>query len=208
MPRRDKISTPNEKGAAKRGPRAERGEAAEQIVRAAREAFAEDGFAGTTLRAIGNRADVDPALVTYYFGDKRGLLEACLVPPSSLVVAIGEAIAAPLNRRGRALADAMLGQWDDPEAGVVLRSIIMTAAHEPLALDRLRTIFTDVILLGVAEGLPEQERMVRAGLVASQLAGVAMVRYVWRVGALAGEPTELVARHLAPTLQRYLTGKI
>lgn len=48
-------------------------------------------------------------------------------------------------------------------------------------MDRLRTIFTEIILVGVSEELPEDERALRAGLVA-----------------------DLVA----PTLQRYLTGKL
>jgi hypothetical protein len=45
------------------GPRDERGVLAARIVAAAREEFAEHGWAGTTLRAVARAADVDPALV-------------------------------------------------------------------------------------------------------------------------------------------------
>jgi hypothetical protein len=46
----------------------------------------------------------------------------------------------------------------------------------------------------IASGLPEDERRLRAGLVASQLLGLAMTRYVWRVGALADLSPEAVSK--------------
>lgn len=54
----------------------------------------------------------------------------------------------------------------------------------------------------------DEERTLRAGLVASQLIGVAMARYVWRVGALAELGRDQVVRYVAPTIQRYLTGRL
>ena len=35
-----------------------------------------------------------------------------------------------------------------------------------------------------------------------------MTRYVWKVGAIAQMPSEDVVRYIAPTMQRYLTGKL
>lgn len=48
----------------------------------------------------------------------------------------------------------------------------------------------------------------RASLASSQMVGLAMTRYVWKVGAIAQMPTEDVVRYVAPNIQRYLTGKI
>lgn len=45
------------------GPRDERGVLAARIAAAARDEFAVHGWAGTTIRAVARRADVDPALV-------------------------------------------------------------------------------------------------------------------------------------------------
>jgi AcrR family transcriptional regulator len=39
-----------------------------RILSAAREEFARDGWAGTTIRAVARAADVDPVLVYHYFG--------------------------------------------------------------------------------------------------------------------------------------------
>ena len=49
-----------------------------QILAAARDALAEDGAAGTTTRAIAERAGVQLSLVHYHFGGKQQLLAAVL----------------------------------------------------------------------------------------------------------------------------------
>ena len=101
----------------------------------------------------------------------------------------------------------MLTQWETPGPAEVLRSIILTAAHEPAAMQRLRGVFTGSLLAAVAGHL-DDERTLRAGLVASQLIGVAMARYVWHVGVLAELDRDQVIRYVAPTIQRYLTGRL
>jgi AcrR family transcriptional regulator len=194
--------------AARRGPKAQRGEVSDQILSAARAQFANNGFAGTTIRSIALAAGVDAALVTYYFGDKARLLEAAIEPPAGFIEAATQAAAAPLARRGRALVDTMLAQWENPASAEILRGAILAAAHEPVAMQRLRQVFGGNILVAVAANLADDERVVRAGLVASQIIGVAMARYVWKVGALAELPPEDVARYVAPTIQRYLSGKL
>src|SRR3989442_4232376 len=49
-----------------------------QILDAARDALAEDGYARTTTRTIAERADVQPSLVHYHLGGKQQLLAAVL----------------------------------------------------------------------------------------------------------------------------------
>ncbi len=194
-----------------RGPREDRGVLSARIVAAARASFAEHGWAGTTMRGVAREAGVDPALVTYYFSDKRGLLAASLEFPESFtrgVAAAQAAQAAPLKRRGRVFMDTMLGLWEDPQSGEILHSTFVTAAHEPLAMERLRETFSASILAAVSESLEGEERYLRASLAASQIIGVAMTRYVWRIGALAELSTEEVARYVAPSVQRYLSGKL
>jgi AcrR family transcriptional regulator len=192
----------------RRGPKAARGEIAERILTAARTAFATRGYAGTTLRDVAAVASVDRALVTYYFASKAGLLEAAIELPEGFIEDAIRASSAPLRHRGRALTENMLTQWETPGQGEVLRSIILTAAHEPAAMQRLRGVFTGSLLAAVAGHLDDDERTLRAGLAASQLIGVAMARYIWRVGALAELDRNQVVRYVAPTIQRYLTGQL
>lgn len=49
-----------------------------QIVRAASETFAEQGYAGGSIRTIAARVGVSPATLLQYFGSKEELLEAVL----------------------------------------------------------------------------------------------------------------------------------
>lgn len=49
-----------------------------QLLRAATEAFAEDGFSGTTVDDIAARSETTKRMVYYYFGSKDGLYMAVL----------------------------------------------------------------------------------------------------------------------------------
>jgi AcrR family transcriptional regulator len=189
----------------RRGPKGPRGEVADRILSAARASFGAVGYAQTTLRAVAATADIDPALVTYYFSGKPGLFEAALEPPEGLRDRVKSAASAPLRERGRALIEAMLAQWEDPDFAAIFRSLILTAAHEPLAMERLREVFTGTLLAAMSETLDGEERALRASLVSSQVIGVAMARYVWRVGAIAELDAKDIARYIAPTIQRYLS---
>ena len=65
--------------AAKADQRVARGDATRnQILEAARDVLAADGYSGTTTRAVAERAGVQLSLVHYHFGGKRGLLAAVL----------------------------------------------------------------------------------------------------------------------------------
>jgi hypothetical protein len=102
----------------------------------------------------------------------------------------------------------MLGLWEDPATGEILHSICLTAAHEPLAMERLMDAFASSVLAVVSDSLEGPERNLRASLTVAQIIGVAMTRYVWGIGALSELPAEEVARYIAPSVQRYLSGKL
>ena len=55
--------------------------------------------------------------------------------------------------------------------------------------------------------LTAAEREARGGLVASQLIGVVMARYVLKVEPLASASPDWLVETIGPTVQRYLTGE-
>jgi AcrR family transcriptional regulator len=55
--------------------------ARDDIIRAARETFAEQGYDGTSLRAVARAARVDAALIHHYFEGKAGLFMAAMALP-------------------------------------------------------------------------------------------------------------------------------
>ncbi|GAA2786749.1 TetR family transcriptional regulator [Kitasatospora aburaviensis] len=191
-----------------RGPRGERGEQADRILAAARRSFATRGYAATSLRAVALEAGVDPGLVHYYFRTKTGLLEAVMQPPEAFGAAVAAAAEQPLEQRGRAFVQACLRLWEDPASAEILRAVILTAAQEPAALQRLRQLFSELVLAVVSHGLPDAERTLRASLISTQVVGMVMNRYIWQVGDIAALPADTVADLLAPTVQHYLAGSL
>jgi AcrR family transcriptional regulator len=198
-------SRPGDGEVPRRGPRDTRGVLADRVLAAARSLFATRGYAATSLRNVADLADVDVALVSYYFKNKAGLLDAALTLPAEFGAQVAAAAAAPIDQRGRAMVAAHLAAWEDEPTADILRAIILAAANEPSAMDRVRAIYTARFLDVIASGLPEDERRLRAGLVAAQFLGLAMTRYVWRVGALADLSPEEVSKVMSPLIQRYLT---
>lgn len=53
--------------------------AKEKIIDAALELFYYQGFSSTTVRQIAKEATVNQALISYYFGGKKGLIEQLMV---------------------------------------------------------------------------------------------------------------------------------
>jgi hypothetical protein len=56
--------------------------------------------------------------------------------------------------------------------------------------------------------LDPAEAPLRASLVASQLAGLALVRYVIKLEPLASLPHDAVVAAIGPNIQRYVTGPL
>ncbi|MBJ7466620.1 MAG: TetR family transcriptional regulator [Mycolicibacterium sp.] len=188
------------------GPRDERGVLSARIQAVAREEFAQHGWAGTTLRAIARGADVDPALIYHYFGSKEALLDAATTPPARWLEAVAATWATPQEELGAALLRLMLGAWADDEVGPVLRAILLTAAHEESTREKLRRVVEGSLMGAAQVGADEQDRRVRSGLISSQIMGLAMMRYVWRVEPVASMSEDALVAAIAPNLQRYVDG--
>ena len=190
------------------GPRDERGVLAARIVAAARGEFAQHGWAGTTIRAVARAADVDPALVYHYFGSKEGLLDAATNPPPKWLESVAMVWTTPIEDLGAALIKLLLASWADDEIGPTLRAILQTAAHEPSTREKLRRV-VEGSLMGVSElGGDERDRLIRSGLISSQMMGFALMRYVWKIEPVASMTDDEAIAAIAPNLQRYVNGDL
>jgi AcrR family transcriptional regulator len=190
------------------GPRDERGVLAGRIVAAARDEFAAHGWAGTTIRAVARAADVDPALVYHYFGSKEGLLDAATNPPQKWLESVATVWTTPVDQLGAALITLLLASWADDEIGPTLRAILQTAAHERATREKLRRV-VEGTLMGVSGlGSDERDRLVRSGLISSQMMGFALMRYVWKIEPIASMAEEEAIAAIAPNLQRYVNGDL
>jgi AcrR family transcriptional regulator len=203
-----KLMAETAKRAITPGPRDERGVLAARIVAAARDEFAEHGWAGTTIRAVARSADVDPALVYHYFGSKEGLLDAATNPPQKWLESVAKVWTTPIEQLGAALITLLLASWADDEIGPTLRAILQTAAHEPSTREKLRRV-VEGSLMGVSElGSDERDRLIRSGLISSQMMGFALMRYVWKIEPVASMSDDDAIVAIAPNLQRYVNGDL
>lgn len=169
---------------------------------AARDLFAANGFERTTVRDIGARAGIDPAMVIRYFGSKDALFTVVAMPNLKLP----DLSRVPPESVGETLVRHFLAQWEAEEGGgmpVLLRS----AASNDEAAARLREIFLTQVFPAIAAAGPPETAPQRAGLVASQLLGLALTRYVVKVPPVVALPLETIVREVGATIQRYATGR-
>lgn len=201
--------TPESKPAARpRGRRPSGTDARAAILEAARAQFAARGYDATSLRAIARQAEVDPALVHHYFDGKSELFAATLDVPVRPRELVERVVGSGPDGVGERLVRSFLGVWDTPAGRARLLALLRSMASHEDAARMLREFLTRELIgqvarrVGGADTDPERS----AALAASQLVGLAMVRYVLLLEPLASAPVDDVVRDVAPTLQRYLTG--
>jgi AcrR family transcriptional regulator len=179
------------------------------VLAAARAAFAEKGFDGATIRGIATAAGVDPALVHHYFGTKDALFLAAVDAPADPGELLPEVLAGGPDALGENLLRMFLRVWDGPARPAGL-ALVRSAVGNEWTARLLREFLVTRVLRGVVGTLdvPPAEREARGSLIASQLVGLVMARYVLRIEPLASASPEWLVAALAPTLQRYLTGEV
>jgi len=174
----------------------------EAIETAARELFTINGFDRTTVRDIAARARIDASMIIRYFGSKDALFARVAMPDLELP----DLAAVDPQTIGETLVRHFLEQWEGEPAGGGLPILLRSAASNPEAAERLAEMFRAQVFPAVARvGSPETAPM-RAGLVASQLLGLAMTRYVLRLPPVVALPRDVIIREVGETVQRYATG--
>ncbi|MEJ7794367.1 MAG: TetR family transcriptional regulator [Nocardioides sp.] len=173
------------------------------ILAAARSRFADHGFAGTTIRGVAGDAGVDAALVHHYFGSKDDLFLAALELPIDPRQVLLPAVADGIDGVGDRLLRAFLSAWDDPELQPRLVAVVR-GVMDPAGSKLITKGFLPVVLVPVGQVLGVDRPELRIPLVASQMFGLILMRYVLRVEPLASLPPDQLVATYAPTIQRYL----
>jgi AcrR family transcriptional regulator len=179
-----------------------------QVLAAARDEFAANGFRATTIRGIAARAGVDPALVHHYFGTKQALFDEAMRFPFDLESVVPAVLDGPRSGIGERFVRMALELWEGPEMRPALLALLRSAATDPTAAAMLRQLLTEGPVLALASAIDRPDAQLRATLAGSQLVGMAIARYVIGVEPLASASKEEVVRVIGPTIQRYLTGDI
>ncbi len=171
--------------------------------------FAEHGFEGTSLRQVARAAGVDPAMVHHFFSGKDELFALCVEFPADPGQVLAGVTDTDPGQRGELLVRAALRLWEGPaQPGLLafLRGTLGSKAKTAM----LRDVVGRTIISRAMAGIPgtADEVALRGSLVATQMVGLMMVRYVVRLEPLASAAPEDVVRSVAPNVQRYLTGTL
>ncbi|MEU6104559.1 TetR family transcriptional regulator [Streptomyces flaveolus] len=166
------------------------------ILDAARRRFAEQGYDRTTIRAVAADAKIDPSMVMRYYGSKERLFEAAL----TVDLHLPDLTAVPREQLPRTLVLTFLDRWERAPAGDTLLVLLRSAVTADHAAARMREIFADQVGPALAPVIGPQGAPAQAALVASQLLGLALGRYILRIPSLTHPSPEEIADLLAPAI--------
>jgi len=175
------------------------------ILDAARRTFAEKGFDKASIRAIAADAGVDPALVHHYFGTKEKLFLAAMNAPINPGELIPQALAGPREQAGERLVRLVLSVWDSPTGSAALAMFRSALSNEWTARLLREFVITQILRRAVGDLIDNpSEAPLRSSLVATQIAGVMVARYVLKIQPLAGVDPEVIVAAVGPNVQRFL----
>lgn len=186
----------------------------EAILESARSSFLAQGFARTTIRGVARTAGVDPALVSYYFGSKGDLFGASMNLRIRASEEIAQLLTGDLRTAGPRLVRLSMTAWDDSAGGATFRALLRWIATDDGAPEAIQDYATQQLAAPIAAALGQQTGMTaevareRATLAGSQLVGLAMVRYVFRLEPVASASIDRLVETVGPTIQHYLTGQL
>lgn len=166
------------------------------ILAAARDRFAESGYQAATIRAIAADARIDPSMVMRYFGSKDQLFAAA----TEFDLQFPDLSDVPRPELGAALVAAFLRRWTQDDGLIVL---LRSATTNEEAAERMRGIFAQQLLPAIARLRPVDAQRC-AGLIGTQVLGMALCRFVLKLPPVVAMTDEDLVHWFGPTLQRYV----
>jgi AcrR family transcriptional regulator len=174
------------------------------ILKAAQQLFADQGYERATVRDIAARAAIDPAMVIRYFGSKEGLFARA----TAFDLKLPDLSAIAKADIGSTLVGHFVDVWEGSLSNGSLISLLRAAASNEDAAGAVRAIFGGQVVPMLAQIVPPAELPMRAGLVATQIMGLAVTRYILKVPPVVAMDRAQLVRLLGPTMQRYVVGKL
>jgi AcrR family transcriptional regulator len=170
---------------------AKRAATAQRILKAAQVEFGEHGLEGTTVRAIAQRAGVDPSLVIQHYGSKNDLF----------------AIAAQLHREttdddvAQHLLDVLDIRLNEPPPET--RALVRSMLTAPEATKAMRDFLNERVT-NLARANDGDDADLRAALIVSSILGLTIARHFLKLDAL----TDISEEQIKTTLRPWLTAAL
>jgi AcrR family transcriptional regulator len=169
----------------------------ESLLQAAQELFGQRGFERTTIRDIGERAGVDPALIARYFGSKADLYIAA-------VVAEDGREQHPEDFAGLVqMADAVVSRADDHGPGPIMQALIRLDASDDIrraALQRVRRRLVEPLVGEMTEAGVDRPEL-RAEIAVAAMLGISLSRSLGWFDEVQALPKDELVTLIAEALQ-------
>ncbi|QTE03110.1 TetR/AcrR family transcriptional regulator [Streptomyces cyanogenus] len=171
------------------------------IVSVARGLFLEHGYRRTTVRAVAGAAGVDPALIAYHFGSKKGLFAEVMQFQCANALAVDDVLGGDPATLPDRLIDAVTDLWEDADF-----QQLTTQGDE--AAEVIREYLEHELLTRLVEFLGGRDATARATAVVTILGGLIYTRYLNPLPTPAAlSPSE--TRHvLTPALRTALAPRL
>jgi AcrR family transcriptional regulator len=170
-----------------------------KILEAAQLLFSERGYDGATIRDVAARASIDPAMVIRYFGSKDELFARA----ASIDLKLPPVRSIPPGEIGETLIRHFLDLWENAGSGAGMAVVLRSALSNDHAAAKVREVFLAQVRPALAAVGNPTEAARRAGLISSQLLGLALCRYVLRIPPVVSLTRDEIIERIGPTLQRY-----
>jgi AcrR family transcriptional regulator len=168
--------------------------------------FLAEGYDRVTLRAIADAAGVDVALVSYYFGSKKGVFGAVLQLTANPAELVGALLDGDVRTLPQRLLRTAIVAWDNPETGAPLVALIRSAAQDDVLATLVREGVQREIVDKVADRIGGRDARKRASAFGSQMVGLIYARYVIGIEPLASMTVDELVRIYAPAVAVLLLG--
>jgi len=170
------------------------------ILDAARATFAARGYEQATIRAVAAQAGVDASMVMRYFGSKAGLFTAAV----TIDLHIPDLRAVPPAGRGELLVRIFISRWEEPPSDDEMVAMLRAGVTSETVAGQFQSVLSQLVT-GPIAALGVERAAERGALIAAQLLGLGLCRYILRFEPLASMPADDVVVAVAPSVQRYLT---
>ena len=162
-------------------------ETRERILDAAVQVFSKKGYSGAGVREIAREANVNLAMIGYYFDNKAGLFKAIV---NRFFDRYGKAIhpvMADLSgtpeervRRGLRAAMEVLRTHSDEVRVAVLELPLEIHELKDLKADRIRNLVFPVLAALIESLIPHMKRKLRLEMIGPTVGGILMFHFVMR----------------------------
>ncbi len=179
-------------------------ETREAVLKVARRRVLAEGYQAVTMRSVAEEVGVDAALISYFFGSKRGLFGASLdldVNPPEVLAGALDGDPATLPER---LLHGLVQAWEDPVGGTRLRVLVGAAIQDPETGRLFREVIEREMIERLVTHLGGADARARAAAVGVQLAGLVFARYVLVEPTIASMDRDELIRCLLPGLRAAL----